>query len=66
VCTVELQFAVTSVTICSVTQKCLYGLCVFPVTIKCTLVLLYSVRYYCSILNKFGISREILTKFRLF
>jgi len=33
---VELQFSVKGVTICSVTQKCLYWQFVFPVKIKRT------------------------------
>jgi len=58
----ELNVAVNNIKILSVAEKGFYGKFMLPIRIKHTLVFVSSVRYFCLISVKCGVSWQILMK----
>lgn len=56
--TAWLRVAIVNIKILNAAQKCCYGEFISPATIKRTPVFMWSVRYFCSILTKSGVSRQ--------
>jgi len=59
VCIVELHITVNNMTVFIVTQTCFLGELISPAEIKRPYVFVCSSRSFCSILTKFGFSRQI-------